>query len=67
MGYYVQNSSKFVYRLVKILPRICPKCVLKTLNGITLLTHTSHLTIDLSHTCAPPHLIEALCAMTGWS
>ena len=38
-----------------------------TLSTITKLTHTSHLTADLSHTCAPPHLIEALRAMTGWS
>ena len=67
MGYSTQNSSQFVYRLVKILPKICPKCVLKILNTINILTHTSHLMVDLSHTHAPPHLIEALRAMTGWS
>ena len=33
----------------------------------SILTHTSHLTIDLSHTCAPPHPIKAQHAMTGWS
>ena len=53
--------------LVKIAKKICPLCVHKTLNTISILTHTSHLTVDLSHTCAPPHLIKALRATTGWS
>ena len=51
----------------KILPKIFPKCVLKTLNAISILTHTSHLMVDLSCTCAPPHLVKTLRAMTDWS
>ena len=33
----------------------------------TILTHTSHLTVDLSHTRAAPHLIEELRATANWS
>ena len=51
---YVQNSSKFVYMLVKICQFFFPVCVHKTLNTITTLTHKSHLMADLSHTCVPP-------------
>ena len=64
MGYYIQKSSISCV----LFSKICQTFVQNVcLNTITILTHTSHLTINLSHTCAPPHLIKALHATTGWS
>ena len=58
----------FLCKLVENCRKNCLVCVHQTLSTTTKLTHTSHLMADLSHTRAPPpHLIQALCAMIGWS
>ena len=54
----VYVSKKFA----KKLPSVCAQDFKYSI----ILTHTSHLTVDLSHTPAPPHLIKTLCATTSW-
>ena len=59
IGYYIRNSTKLCKASNKNCQSFALKCVLKTLTN-AILTHPSHLTVDMSHTHAPPHLVKAL-------